>query len=372
VVILMVLSLSRDEVKQLVVGTTIMGTGGGGSPKEGLKMLFGDLDAGRKLILSDPDELNPEATFVCAYHCGSITAPSRVGRVSKRRPRIPQEYMNTALTVAENRLHSKVSCIIPTELGGGNTAVAFHLASIMGITALDADQVGRSAPELMQSTYQIHGVEAYPSVVADGYGNIVVVEKYATVDHYEAIVRSLAVAAGGSVFVIDSAVRGERAKQVALTNTVTKAMRLGERVIEANKKGENPVKELLKASDRFELFSGRISSFRLDERGGFLTGETAFTGEGPWRGHSFKIWVKNENLVAWRDGGVIAMCPDPIIVVDQKGYGVTNSELRKGLNVSIIGMKAEPIWRTERGLERFGPKHFGFKFSYKPIEKLAQ
>jgi len=149
-------------------------------------------------------------------------------------------------------------------------------------------------------------------------------------------------------------------------------MRLGERVIEANKKGENPVKELLKASDGFELFSGRISSFRLDERGGFLTGETAFTGEGPWRGHNFKIWVKNENLVAWRDREVIAMCPDPIIVVDQKSYGVTNSELRKGLKVSIIGMKAEPIWRTEKGLKLFGPKHFGFKFGYKPIEKLAQ
>lgn len=369
----MVLSLSRDGVEQLIVGATIMGTGGGGSPREGLEILFGDLEAGRKLILSDPDELNPESTVVCAYYCGSITSPSK-GRIKvlKDDLQTPQSYMTMALAVAENRLRAKISYILPTELGGGNTAVALHLASTMGISAIDADQVGRSAPELMQSTYQIHGVEAYPSIVADRYGNIVVVEKYTAVDHYEAIVRSLAVAAGGSVLVIDSAVRSERAKQVALTNTVTKAMRLGERVIEANKKGENPVKELLKASDGFELFSGRISSFRLDERGGFLTGETAFTGEGPWRGHNFKIWVKNENLVAWRDREVIAMCPDPIIVVDQKSYGVTNSELRKGLKVSIIGMKAEPIWRTEKGLKLFGPKHFGFKFGYKPIEKLAQ
>jgi len=369
----MVLSLGRHEVEQLIVGTTIMGTGGGGSPKEGLRMLFGDLEAGRKLILSDPDELNPESTVVCAYLCGSVTSPSR-GRtkILKNYLQRPKNFMTMALAVAENRLCAKVSCILPTELGGGNTAVALHLASTMGITALDADQVGRSAPELMQSTYQIHGVEAYPSIVADARGNIVVVEKYAAVNHYEAIVRSLAVAAGGSVFVIDSAVRGERAKQVALTNTVTKAMRLGELIIEANKKGNNPVQELLKASDGFELFSGRISSFRLEESGGFLTGETAFIGEGLWRGHDFKIWVKNENLVAWRDGEVIAMCPDPIIVVDQKGYGVTNSELRKGLKVSIIGMKAEPIWRTQRGLKLFGPKHFGFKFGYKPIEKLAQ
>ena len=368
----MVLSLNRDEVEQLVIGATIMGTGGGGSPREGLRMLFRDLEAGRKLILSDPGELNPDATIACAYHCGSIRSTSKgEAKVFKEDLETPRDYMTIALAVAEKRLRTKISCILPTELGGGNTAIALHLASKMGITALDADQVGRSAPELMQSTYQIHGVEAYPSIVADRYGNIVIVDTYATVEHYEAIVRSLAVAAGGSVFVIDSAVRSERAKRIALINTVTKAMRLGKRVIEADRKGENPVKELLKASDGFELFSGRISSFRLEERGGFLAGETAFAGEGPWKGYDFKIWVKNENLVAWRDEEVIAMCPDPIVVVDRKGYGITNSELRKGLKVSIIGMKSEPIWRTEKGLELFGPRHFGFKFGYKPIEKLA-
>jgi len=368
----MVLSLGRYDVEQLIVGATIMGTGGGGNPKEGLRMLLGDLQAGRKVILRDPDELAPELMVVCAYFCGSIKAPSGGITVSKRGPRVSQEYMANALTVVESRLRAKASYILPTELGGGNTAVALHLASTLGIGALDADQVGRSAPELMQSSYQIHGVEAYPSIVADPYGNIVVVEKYKTVAQYEAIVRSLAVAAGGSVFVIDSAVKGEKAKRVALTKTVTKAIRLGECVIEANKKGRNPVNELLKASDGFELFSGRVSSFRLEERGGFLTGETSFIGEGPWRGHNFKIWVKNENLVAWRDGDVITMCPDPIIVVDTKGYGVTNSELRKGLKVSIIAMRCEPIWRTRRGLELFGPRHFGFKFDYRPIERLAQ
>lgn len=356
-------------MKRLILGATIMGTGGGGDPKEGLAMLLADLKASRKVILSDPDEVDPESMVACAYFCGSISAPSK--RRTKARHMGIQPHMATALTTAEKMLGANVSCILPTELGGGNTALALHLASMLGVSALDADQCGRSAPELVQSSYQIHGVEPYPSTIADASGNIVVVERCATADEYEKIVRSLAVAAGGSVFVLDSAVKNERVKQLAITRTVTKAMRLGETVIEANKEGKNPASELLKASDGFELFTGRVSSFKLDERAGFLVGEMAFVGEGAWKGHGFRIWVKNENLVAWRDGKVIATCPDPITVVDQKGYGVTNSELMKGLKVSIIGMKAEPIWRTEKGLELFGPKHFGFRFDYKPIERLA-
>ncbi len=365
----MVLSLAKDDVEKLIVGTTIMGTGGGGDPKEGLAMLLGDLESGRRLTLSDPDEVDPNSMVVCAYFCGSITAPKK-GRTKTRHEQI-EPHMATALTVAEKILDAKISCILPTELGGNNTAVAFHLASLLGMSALDADQCGRSAPELMQSSYQIHGVEAYPSVTVDASGNIVVVERYANADRYEAIVRNLAVVAGGSVFVLDSPVKNEKAKQLAITRTVTKAMRLGECVIEANKTDMHPVKELLKASEGFELFKGKVSSFKLDEKRGFLVGETNFVGDGAWTGHRFKIWVKNENIVAWRDGKVIATSPDPIIVLDQKGYGVTNSEVRKGLKVSIIGMKTEPIWRTEKGLQLFGPRHFGFKFNYEPIEKLV-
>ncbi len=365
----MALSLTKGDVEKLIVGATILGTGGGGDPKEGKEMLLGDLDAGRGLLLSDTDEVRPESVVACAYFCGSITAPSRA-RTRSRHGGI-QTHMATALGVAEKMLGAKIECIVPTEIGGGNTALAFHLASMLGLSTLDADQCGRSAPELMQSSYQIHDVQPYPSVTADASGNIVVVERCTTAERYENIVRGLAVAAGGSVFVLDSAVRNERAKQVAITRTVTKAMELGESVIEADKAGRDPAKELVKASDGFELFTGKVSSFRLDEKAGFLAGETAFVGDGPWKGHSFRIWVKNENLVAWKDRRVIATCPDPIIVVDEKGYGVTNSQMKKGLKVTIIGTKAEPVWRTEKGLELFGPKHFGFRFDYKPIEELA-
>jgi DUF917 family protein len=59
-------------------------------------------------------------------------------------------------------------------------------------------------------------------------------------------------------------------------------------------------------------------------------------------------------------------------MIDDKGYGIVNSNLKKGLKVSIIGVKSPDVWRTERGIELLGPKHFGFKYKYVPIELLAR
>lgn len=366
----MVRTLDKKGVEHLVIGSTILGTGGGGDPEEGLKMLMDDLEAGREIEIAEASELDPESTVVCAYYCGSIPAPGEK-RVERPGPP-PEKYMTLALQATEKRLGRKVSSITPTEIGGGNTAVALHLASILGLPALDADQVGRSAPELVQSSYIVHGVEATPSVIVDRSGNVVLVEKYANIADYEAIARSLSVAARSFVFIMDSPVTAKEAAEVAIEGSVSKAIELGEKVKEAGQSKTDPVQEIVEFLGGFKLFTGSIASFSLDVKAGFLTGDVEIEGLGDWRGHRFKIWVKNENIIGWRDGRTVATAPDPICLVDEKGYGITNSKLRLGMKASVVGAKAEDIWRTPKGIELFGPKHFGFEFGYEPIEKLIE
>jgi hypothetical protein len=50
---------------------------------------------------------------------------------------------------------------------------------------------------------------------------------------------------------------------------------------------------------------------------------------------------------------------------------VTNDALKQGLEVSVLAAKAPDVWRTPKGLEFFGPKHFGFDHEYVPVEELA-
>jgi len=167
-------------------------------------------------------------------------------------------------------------------------------------------------------------------------------------------------------------VRARQVAKVAIEGTVSKAIELGEAVREAAESKKDPVEEIVEVLNGFKLFSGSIASFSLDVKAGFLTGEVEIEGSGDWRGHRFKVWVKNENIIGWRDRRVVATVPDLICLVDEKGYGITNSNLKLGMKASVIGVKAADIWRTPKGIELFGPKHFGFEFGYVPIEKLIE
>jgi len=358
--------LGYDDVKNLIVGATILGTGGGGEPKEGLKILTKDLDSGRELKIVKASELDSESLVICAYFCGSIPPPGK----KEAQPEFDQRHITKAFNVMERRLGKKISAVIPTEIGAENTAVALHLAAKLGVPAMDGDQVGRSAPELNQSSYVIFQVKATPSVITDPHGNIVVVEDYVNISNYESIVRSLAIASGGSVLVMDSPIKAEKAGKVAINNSVSRAIELGKVIEEARKHNKNPIEAAIKFVKGFKVFTGFITSYSLKVEYGFLMGEIEIKGSGEWKGHSFRIWVKNENIIGWRDGRVAVMPPDLICMIDDNGYGITNSQVRIGMKVNIIGVKAHEIWRTPQGIELFGPRHFGFDYDYVPIEKL--
>ena len=54
------------------------------------------------------------------------------------------------------------------------------------------------------------------------------------------------------------------------------------------------------------------------------------------------------------------------------GRGIYNSELREGDQVVAIGMKGVEGFRTNKGLQFAGPRHFGFDIDYLPIEELME
>jgi hypothetical protein len=66
------------------------------------------------------------------------------------------------------------------------------------------------------------------------------------------------------------------------------------------------------------------------------------------------------------------MPPDLIMFLDKSGYGVTNDSLKQGLEVSVIASKAPEVWRSEKGLKLFGPRHFGLDYDYTPVEALIR
>ncbi len=353
--------LNEKDVEHLVLGATVLGTGGGGDPKKGLDMLLNDLRQGRKFKIASLTEIADDDLVVCPYFCGSI-API------KKKPEkvVFKDPMVEAFKKLEERLAAKISATVAVELGGSNTAIPLHVASIMDIPLIDGDYIGRAAPELLQSTANIFNVPLLPSVMVTEPGDIVVLERFADLDEYEYIARTLSVPSG-SVAVVDTPVNGSVAKKVLIKDTISKCIEVGKTVEKANEAGIDPVLGLVKSLDGVLLFKGIVKKYTWEDKEGFLFGEATYKGLDEWKGHELKIWIKNENIIAWKDGKVIITAPDPIYVVNEEGHAITNTELKEGMTAVVIGAKAPEMWLTKKGIDLFGPRHFGFDFDYTPL-----
>ena len=105
-----------------------------------------------------------------------------------------------------------------------------------------------------------------------------------------------------------------------------------------------------------------------------MWGNIEIKGTGDSERHELKVWYKNEFLISWENGRPFVTCPDTICVVDaDSAEGLSNwgNDFRERRNVVVFGRKAHDLWRTEKGLELFSPKHFGFNIEYVRIEEIA-
>jgi DUF917 family protein len=358
---------TSDVIEDLVVGTTIFGTGGGGSPQTGRTLLESDLKAGLKLRVASLKEISDDALIVSPYSVASVAPNAQ----SNKKVTILDPF-SVGLKLMERHFKRKVAATVATELGGGNTAAALHVAAQLGIPIIDGDLLGRAGPELHQSTTHIFDVAMSPSAIVSETGNVVFIEQYADIDDYEALARYVSILAGAHAAVIDTPLTKAEAMKIVIGGTISKSLAVGRTVRESKQNGLDPVEGVRKALGGWIIFRGAVDKYEWKNEKGFLIGNANLTGTGDFRGQSFRSWIKNEHILAWLDSKPIVMPPDLIIFLDEKGYPVTNSALKLGLEVSVLAAKAPEVWRSQRGLRFFGPRRFGFDYEYAPVESLVK
>ena len=93
----------------------------------------------------------------------------------------------------------------------------------------------------------------------------------------------------------------------------------------------------------------------------------AILGTGAYEGHTLHIWYQNENIISWLDGEYFVTVPDLICVFNQdEQMPQLNPYAKVGEHVAVTALPAPAEWKTERGLEVFGPKSFGYDVEYAP------
>jgi len=362
-------TLNGQQLEDLIRGCTILGTGGGGSPRRGLAMIQAELEKGQEFRLANLNEIPDEALVASPYMCGSVSPDE--GNESM----FHEEGIEClrAFGALEDYLRQRFFAVIPTEIGGGNTAVALFVAAKQGIPIVDADPAGRSVPELQHTTFYVKNVSIAPLTVATTKGDIIILKEVANDFRAEAIVRAIAVASNNRAGVTDHPLNGQRLKESVIPGTLSKALVIGTAVREAQCSGKDPVKAAVTVGGGYILFKGEINQANWKIEDGFTVGELIVSGEEDFHNHQYRIWYKNEHIISWFDGKPDISVPDLICVLDSKtGEAITNPNCKKEREVAIVGYPAPELWRSSRGLELFGPKHFGYGIPYRPIEKNSR
>jgi DUF917 family protein len=103
---------------------------------------------------------------------------------------------------------------------------------------------------------------------------------------------------------------------------------------------------------------------------GFARGEAVVDGIGEDLGHQMSIQFQNENLVATKDGTIVASVPDLITMVEEEtGEPITTEGLRYGFRIKVVAMSSHPHWRTAAALKVVGPQYFGYDGEFIPVEE---
>ena len=365
-----------QDCEDFVRGCLLMGTGGGGSVEWGMSMLKAALDAGIPLGWVDVDDIPDDVWTVTPYGMGSIAPVTQEALDEIERVGLKDKHGNRSMEEAVKELGEylgkPIGCLVPAELGAGNTPAPLVTGARLGIPVVDGDYAGRAIPEEMQGTPFLYGKHSWPFASVDKWGNVAIV-KYTVNPHMlERIGKMLAVAAYGSTTIAGTPLPAREGKEILVRGTLTKCLALGRAMRRALEDGRDPLDAAIEATGGWRLFEGVVTGKDWEDRQGYMFGTTHIRGTGDYEGQTLDVWFKNENHITWLNGEPWVCSPDIVtLAYKESGEGTTNTLIKAGDQVVAVGIKGLEAFRTEFGLnEAAGPRYYGFDIDYVPIEEL--
>ncbi|MBI2848132.1 MAG: DUF917 domain-containing protein [Chloroflexi bacterium] len=335
--------LGKQELQDIVWGSTVLGSGGGGNPRDGLRLV----ESIPEITLLDVNELpdNARSCFVAA-----VGAPTALSRVQFG---IQAVYAYEGLIRVAAMGGIKVDYIMPGEIGGLNSITPLFVAARKNIAVLDSAS-GRAGPQLSTSLYRIHRLPLSPLVMADEKGTVIVAYLADPLDISTVgkITRPLAASFGNQAGIATCIIDIATIKKCLSPGSVTRAEVIGRIIREARAAGRDAPSEVIAFTGGKELFRGTIKKFEIITAESFDFGKATVQGSGRYHGRTMVLDSKNENMIAWDDGSPIATVPDIITTMTVSGEPFTNADAKEGMEIVVIGIPApEPYVRTQEGLK---------------------
>ena len=368
--------LTREDMKPLLEGLAVFGTGGGGSPLFGKAIMENDFKRGRKYILVDAQDIKDNAFVVSGGIMGSVAAIDALGVDSVVQHWEKRFELMQALQVMEELFKKKVDYLVPFELGGLNTPVILSLGARAGISVINGDALGKAAPETQMTSFLGHGISLTPMPLVDDRGNVIIVKDSQNIFFPDEIGRWMITNAGGMGANTHYPMSGKQLKSSVVPGGITKALKVGKAIISSQDKQKSAVGVVCSLVNGHLLFRGIVEEIKEEDRGGFLNKTVVIKGINENSNRWAKLIIKNEVMLCQIEKKIVCISPDLIIILSSRtGKAIMSSHLRKGEDISIViapcHSRLREALKSSQGKLAFSPVRFGYKdLEYSPLELL--
>lgn len=364
----MVSEITLANIEHLAIGSSFLGTGGGGDPYLGSLLCREAIAKYGPVPVISVDDLKDEDNVFIAAALGAPTV-----MIEKL---FSIEDQHRAVQALETFLGRQASAIISAEIGGCNSMMPVAYAAMRGLPIVDGDGMGRAFPALQMTSFNIEGVACSPLTIADEHGNSVLYQTNTGL-RAEELARPVAAEMGASVCMSCYPMTGQEARRAAIPKTLSGAIAIGE-AISRSSDARAPLDRLIAAlraheyyKDAAVVFQGKITSLERDTSKGWVFGNctiSAMSGQG-----SAELKFQNENLLVTVDGQLRCVVPDLVTIVDaETAHAIPTERLAYGQRVAVVVCSAPPLLTTARALDVVGPKQFGLDDPYVPVAELIR
>lgn len=341
--------IGPDEINDIVVGSALLGAGGGGSPKTGLALL--EEITGVNII--DPEEV-PDDAIVCTV--AGMGSPAVLREIGWGGEEI------TALERLEEVVRKKVDFLVPIEIGAFNSITPLHAGSARNLPIVDGDGAGRAVPELQMTMFELHGIPVSPVVLADRNGNTVTLQ-VRDARAAEKLARAITTEFGMQAGIACYPMTGKQLKLSMIPSTLSLAEEIGKSIRNARANSKNVVEAVRTVTKGRIITVGKVSRKTTETKSGFDYGRIYID--------DVVVDYKNENMIIWKRSEPVAMVPNLICWMTIDGEPLTNADIEEGMEVALIVIKAHEKWFARRGFDLF--KHvlnsLGYYGEYVDFEK---
>lgn len=348
-------SIGRQQLQDVVLGAGLLGAGGGGSVKEGMKLVDNVLRFTDQITLASPDEVSESAW-------GAVIAGMGSPKASLNRARLYSPRY--ALERLEREKGFESGFVIPFELGAGNSLNPMLAAAQKGIPMIDGDPAGRAVPQVDMTTFALEGLSISPFSLATEEDIRVLIESDSA-GSIEQVARAITAELGGVTATSGYAMTGADLKRTVVSGTTSFAEKVGAVLRRHGNAGTDPLRELEMSCGAVLLGRGTISAIAGETRGGFDFGRVEIKGE-----VGLTVYYQNESMLAYAGDELRAMVPDLICAFDSEAVPMTNADLTEGMKLTVVGIPAPEQFRTERAAGMFSNILAALEYGgpYRPLQ----